>query len=100
MNREQRKRREHGPLLPSLLSVLSLERMGKPSPWTLPRTASGLQRTLRFLFAAFAPFAVKFITDTPFFVRVFRVFRGENYKGHEQGPLGLQRPGRGADSSP
>ena len=95
MNREQRERREHGPLLPSLLSVLSLERMGEPSNWTPPRTASGLQRTLRFLFAIFAHFAVKITADipfsggkgelslrgkssadTPFFVRDFRAFRG------------------------
>ena len=27
-------------------------------------------------FAVFAPFAVKFITDTPFFVCGFRAFRG------------------------
>ena len=76
MNRERRERREHGPLLPSLLSVLSLERMGEPSPWTLPRTALNLQRTLPFLFAVFAPFAVKNTADTPFFVRGFRAFRG------------------------
>ena len=39
---------------------------GKPSPWTLPRTAFNLQGTLPFLFAIFACFAVKITTDTPF----------------------------------
>ena len=32
---------------------------GKPSPWTLPRTAFNLQGTLPFLFAVFVPFAVR-----------------------------------------
>ena len=68
---------------------------GKPSPWTLPRTALNLQGTLPFLFAIFAHFAVKITADipfsggkgelslrgkssgdTPFFVRDFRAFRG------------------------
>ena len=35
-----------------------------------------IQRTLPFLFAVFAPFAVKNTADTPFFVRGFRAFRG------------------------
>ena len=69
MNRERRERREHGPLLPSLLSVLSLERMGEPSPWTLPRTALNLQGTLHFV-------RFEAIRDAPFFVRGFRAFRG------------------------
>ena len=58
MNREQRERREQGPLLPSRLSVPTLEERGN-SPWTLPRTASDLLGTLPFLFAVFAYFAVR-----------------------------------------
>ena len=73
---------------------------GKPSPWTLRGTASGLQGTLRFLFAAFACFAVKIIKDTPFFVRGFAYFavkiqrtltlnsmNRERRELHERGPL-------------
>ena len=48
---------------------------GKPSPWTLPRTALNLQGTLHFL-------RFEAIRDASFFVRGFRAFRGENYSGH------------------
>ena len=78
---------------------------GKPSPWTLPRTASGLQGTLPFLFAIFARFAVIFSSELQRTLRLnsmnreqrerreqggtnhttfrgFRAFRGENSNSH------------------
>ena len=84
MNREQRERRERyeqGGLQGTLLfteglfflhgSRFPLLRDGENSPWILPRTALELQGTLNFV-----RFEVPM--DTPFFVRVFRAFRGEN----------------------
>ena len=57
LNREQRERHERGPLLPSRLSVPSLEGRGNIS---LDSSSNRFKST----------------TDTPFFVRGFRAFRG------------------------
>ena len=66
MNRKQRERHERGPLLPSRLSVPTLEGRGNLS---LDSSSNRFGST----------------RDTPFFVRDFRAFRGENYNGHSLG---------------
>ena len=63
--RTTRRARTRASSLPSRLSVHTLEERGN-SPWTLPRTASDLLGSLPFLFAVFAPFAVRIIADSPF----------------------------------
>ena len=66
MNREQRERREHGPLLPSRLSVPTLEWRGNLLLGLYLEPLRGYRGHSPFLFAAFAPFAVSITTDTPF----------------------------------
>ena len=65
MNREQRERREHRETDQYKLSRLVLQR-------TLPFSGGKGEFSLRG----------KPSGDIPFFVRGFRVFRGENYNGH------------------
>ena len=77
MNREQREQYEQGGLQGTLLFTEGLFflngsrfppwRGGETSPWTLPRTALNLQGTLPFLFAYFAPFAVRIYNGYSFY---------------------------------
>ena len=78
MNREQREQYEQGFLLPSPLSVPTLEGRGKLllglfleplrgyRGHSLLVRGENLLETLPSLFAIFACFAVRFIADTPF----------------------------------